>query len=162
MNMNEYQVEYKNVIAIFQNAMAVIVEDDDGVYIPYERETWGDTFDDFVLNTLIPSLDDRSIRGHIQEKINTDTIKDIDLVIAWVGDPTVHKIYFFSENLNETATMVLQDEHMVDCIQLIESGSDEMLSLIPLSNSMVIISNTDSKSNKSHGVLYESQSTIRA
>lgn len=145
--MNEYQVYYKNILSIFQNAMAVIVEDDEGVYIPYERESWGEMFDDHVLNTLIPSLDNKTLKAEIREEINEETVKDIDLVVAWVGESSVHKLYFFSETLNETVTMVLQDEHMVDSIEIIESVFGERVQLIPLSNSIVIIGNTDDTAN---------------
>lgn len=144
---NEYQIEYKNALAIFRNAMAVIVEDDDGTYIPYEREAFGDMFDDLVLNTLITSLSNATLRAEIKEHVTPETISTIDFVLAWTGENNIHKLYFFSANDNEVISLVLQDEHVVDSIEMVEAVSDETLSLIPLSNSMVVISNSDTTTN---------------
>lgn len=143
---NEYQIEYKNTLPIFRNALAVLVENDEGVYIPYERESWGQTFDDYILNTLIASINNATLRAEIREYVNPETISNIDLVLAWVGENCVHNLYCFSSQENDVVTIILQDEHMVDCIDLVECGGDTV-SLIPLSNSLVTISNSDSTAN---------------
>lgn len=127
-------IKFEEAIDVFDKSLAVIVQDDHGTYIPYSRESWGEQFDEYVLENLIPSMYDLERKNEIHKFVNEETIHEIDFVLAWISRTYTEEILFFKKD-DDNANLEIdysEKDNAIYSIEMKEHISKLPFAMIPL------------------------------
>lgn len=130
------KINFKEALSLFQESLAVIDNAEGSVYIPFVREDWGDEdFNDLIMNDLLGSLYDITLKARIKEKVNDTNVHEIDLVLARNSTHSTESLLLFKNSESNNEIFIDYDDNNRNRIwnlSMTELVMEEELYLTPL------------------------------